>query len=416
MKKENSDLQKFIIPGVILFFISIILTFYFLNIFFIVSKFLVLIIIIGTAVLFKKSKIFLKDWFVFLSFLYLFDSLRGLIFYLICKFDIPVYVTYVIKIERALFGSIPSIFLQNLLLDNHNPGMLEKFLTVLYGTHFLAFLVIGFMIWNNKPEKFSQYKISFYLLISVGIAIYFLVPTAPPWIASKLFNVFPEPFHFNIYLFNLSVPDLTAGFDVNPVAAMPSLHTAFPALCSFLLWHIYRWKASAFYLYSLLVFFTIIYTGDHYVVDIIAGIFLAFLCYIVSCKIQKPRDFLIIKNFRILKKGFFRKYKYIIIGMLLLILGVSIGTHVKIYFKENRELYETESAAPNYVDFFNHIEKYKNNYYVQYYYANHLVTNKKYEKALFYYHRALDLSENSMQKHKTLQRIYKCKILLNKEK
>ncbi len=72
--------------------------------------------IILAAVFLGKLKILLKDWLIFLSLLYLFDSLRGLIYILTCRFNFPVYTLYVIKLEKFLFGNIPSVVLQKVLL------------------------------------------------------------------------------------------------------------------------------------------------------------------------------------------------------------------------------------------------------------------------------------------------------------
>ena len=109
-----------------------------------------------------------------------------------------------------------------------------------------------------------------------------IVPTAPPWMASELFGLVPKLLHFNVAFYNAAAPDLTTGFNTNPIAAMPSLHAAFPALCSLILWRLGRWKSLPFHLYTLLVFFMIIATGDHYTLDIAAGVLLAVVAYIVA--------------------------------------------------------------------------------------------------------------------------------------
>ena len=140
------------------------LIFYLANIFTFAPKIVLLLCIVLTAVLLGKLPLLAKDWFVFLSFIYLFDSLRGLIYIALCKFKIPVYTTYVIKLEEFLFGGIPPVFLQKHLLKATTMSdftWLEKSMTIIYGTHFIAFLYIGLIIWIQKPASFQIFKNSF---------------------------------------------------------------------------------------------------------------------------------------------------------------------------------------------------------------------------------------------------------------
>ena len=216
--------------------------------------------------------------------------MRGLIYLGICKLNKPVLTQYVIHLEKQLFGQIPSVFLQNILLDKSEPlslSWLEKTLTFIHGTHYIAFLFVGFIIWIYKKQSFREYKLAFYLLVSSGISLYFLIPTTPPWIAYELFEAVPELIHFNTEIYNMHIPDLTSKFGTNPVAAMPSLHTAFPLLCAFLLFKYFRWKSWPFLVYTTAVLFTIVYTGDHYFIDIIAGAILALLSFFLPSIIKK---------------------------------------------------------------------------------------------------------------------------------
>jgi len=121
------------------------------------------------------------------------------------------------------------------------------------------------------------------------MGLYALVPTAAPWMTSQMFGLMPPLVHFNIELYTMYLPDLTSGFNTNPVAAMPSLHAAFPFLCSLLLWSKYKFKALPFYIYTGLILFTIVYTGDHYVIDIIFGIVIAIISYLMSINILHHR-------------------------------------------------------------------------------------------------------------------------------
>jgi membrane-associated phospholipid phosphatase len=419
--KEKISFKRYPVAFISLFLILFLLILLFFNRFLFAPKILLFGIIILVAVILGKLQILLKDWFFFLSFLYLFDSLRGTIYILTCKLNLPVYTLYVIKSEKFLFGNIPSLFLQNALLKTSSYGefgWLERFLTVIHGTHFLAFLFIGLIIWLHHSNYFRAYKSSFYWVTAIGVSGYFAVPTVPPWLASWLFHFIPELTQFNIILYNMTNPDITSGFNTNVIAAMPSLHAAFPALCSLILWRLYRWKASLFYFYTLLVFFTIVYTGDHYVVDIIAGVILAIPCYLFA--FRKKNSFLgsrlkIRKPFEQKENSAIKKNAHLILGGLILSVGIFIGLVNKNQFENHANSYDY-SFIPKYIDFFNHEEDYRDNYYVQSYFGNYFLFRQNFEKALSHYNQALSLSKTLMERKRAQMRIRQCHLLLSRGK
>lgn len=421
MKKinfKNISFKRYPITFILLFLITIYCLFSLFNRFFFTPKILLLCVILLLAAILGKLKLFLKDWFVFLSFIYLFDSIRGLIFISICKFNLPVYTLYVIKMEKFLFGEIPSILLQKTILNGNNFTWFEKFLTVMHGTHFVAFLFIGLIIWLYKSNSLRTFKISFCLVTFLGVSGYFLIPTVPPWIASEVLNLIPKIIHFNILIYNMYIPDITAGFATNPIAAMPSLHAAFPILSCLILWKLYRWKGSLFYIYSLIVLFAIVYTGDHYIVDIIAGAVLAFICFWSTFKIKKIYLRLETKkelSQKYKEPTFFRKNVHLVLGAMFLTLGMTIGLTNKSQFEKQPEKYDFR-YVPYYVDFFKHGDLYNNDYHIQYYFGNHSLHNGKVKVALTFFERALDLNNNIIEKKQALMKIRQCEILLMDQK
>jgi len=77
--------------------------------FFFVPKILIILLVILAVTALGKVKLFLQDWFVFIGFIYLFDSFRGSIFIATCRLGLPVHTLYVIRIEQLLFGGVPSV-------------------------------------------------------------------------------------------------------------------------------------------------------------------------------------------------------------------------------------------------------------------------------------------------------------------
>lgn len=63
--------------------------------------------------------------------------------------------------------------------------------------------------------------------------------------------------------------------DPNPIAAMPSLHQAFTLLMALVLWRERRWLGVLGGLYALAMGASLVYLGEHYLVDVLAGAALA---------------------------------------------------------------------------------------------------------------------------------------------
>lgn len=386
-----------------LFLIAFLLTMYITNRILFAPKILLLCMIILVSVVLGKRELLLRDWFVFLSFIYLSDTLRGLIYYLTCRFQLPVHTLYVIDIEKFLFGGIPSVSLQKALLPEGNFTWLEKLLTILHGTHFIAFLFVGLIIWIHKSSDFKPFKCAFYLLISGGMFLYFAVPTVPPWMAANFFHILPDLNHFNVEIYNMFIPDLTSGFNTNPIGAMPSLHTGFPVLSSLILWRMFKWKALPFYVYTILVLFAITYTGDHYIVDILAGILLAALCYILVFKTRIKFFSPSAKQPPAASLPWVKRNKHLFIGAVILFLGISLGLSIKGRLSADYNFWNL--YVPKYVDFINNQEDYAHHYSIQFYFGCHYLFHGDLNKAEIHLNNALRLSELPRERKEVLRRI-----------
>ena len=238
------------------------------------------------AYLARRFAAFVRDWSAFLGVTVLFDNVRGLVYGLILQLQLPVHMGYAIAAEQALFGSpIPNVRLQRALFSGEF-GPLEKLLVLVHASHFLLFLLVGLRIWLTRPRELVRFCWSMSLVMYGAIVGYLLVPTVPPWMASTRYYVLPEITQMPRQIYNLQVPTLSEAFDVNPIAAMPSLHAAFPAMLWFVCVRHFGRAGWGMALYALLAWFGIVYMGEHYIVDVLAGIALAggayLLCYRVG--------------------------------------------------------------------------------------------------------------------------------------
>jgi len=219
---------------------------------------------------------FLKDWSPLVLLLLGYEFLRGLAPMLNAKVNIyPL-----IDADKFMFGGhIPPIELQKWL---YVPGQLHFYdfiFTFLYMMHFALPLIFGFYLWTKKRDRFSHFMIALLALSYIGFITYILYPAMPPWMAAER-GIIPQVYN----IFNLvaekffrggSFPSLYWMFSPNPVAAMPSLHAAYPTLVLLYLVKYFGKKMWWFLIYVIGVWFAIIYLGHHYVIDALVGVLYA---------------------------------------------------------------------------------------------------------------------------------------------
>lgn len=206
-------------------------------------------------------------WLPFLAATALFNALRGLIYVLVERDARPVLVDYAVEADAALLG-VPSAcaWVQAAL----RAPALDVAMVAVHASHFAYFLAVGALVWRVRPDAFWQYRRVLLAVMAGGLAGYAAAPTAPPWMAAEL-GALPPVAHVKAGVYS-AVPALFAAFDTNPVAAMPSLHAAFPVACAVLVWRLVSRRAGALaWAYVALVSFASIYLGEHYVVDLVAG-------------------------------------------------------------------------------------------------------------------------------------------------
>jgi len=114
-------------------------------------------------------------------------------------------------------------------------------------------------------------------VFDIGCAIYFLVPTAPPWWASE--NGYTGDDRIKRVMVELGEriwgPAWTRIFGTlgsNPWAAMPSLHFATALMAAILLSENGgRIQGTLGWLYAWALGFSLVYLGEHYVTDLMVG-------------------------------------------------------------------------------------------------------------------------------------------------
>jgi membrane-associated phospholipid phosphatase len=240
------------------------------------------IFLLAFAFLAARAFRFLRDWSVFILLLLGYVFLTGIV----PGLEARAHVQFPIDADRSLFhGVLPTAWLQSHLWHG-SPRWYDCASTFLYDLHFVAPLVVAFTFWLWRPEWYWRFVGAYLLLCYAGFLTYLLYPMAPPWWAADLGRLsHVQQLLTEIRYQGIENPIVfaTRYFQPNPVAAMPSLHAGFPVLVWLALWRAFPrwgWVAVA---YPLGMAFAVVYLGDHYVVDVLAGWLYAAVAFALVC-------------------------------------------------------------------------------------------------------------------------------------
>jgi hypothetical protein len=253
----------------------------------------VLLIALGlAAVIVGRGRLFLRDWIPFIGLFFAYELMRGYA----DNFGASIHVADVIAAERLIsFGQLPTQVLQGWLHPASGVDLLAVAGTVFYFLHFPQPLAVGFFLWLRHRRVYYDFVAALIVLSMAGFATYLLLPVAPPWWAQEhgylpTANGVPAILHLKDQGFETMARALGfdgryiysyAIYDINPneVAAFPSLHAAYPFLAFLFARRTFGRIGWSMLVYSVGVWFSIVYLGEHYVVDILGGLAYAGVAY-----------------------------------------------------------------------------------------------------------------------------------------
>jgi hypothetical protein len=233
-----------------------------------------IMLMIAFALYTNRGGRFMRDWV---------PVLVGLLAYAatvaaVPSFGLEVHYWPQIDADRLLgFGTLPTTWLQEHLYQGHT-GRLEVFSVAMYISHFIAPLLLAFAIWAFwKNRGFSDLLFGLLAVSILANITFLLAPTAPPWLAAEHGLIPPVQPIIKNALFDLDLNALALrkgdASSYNVVAAVPSLHVAWPVICLLVI-RKHRLPVGLFAAQAALtvgVVFAIVYTGEHYLVDAIIG-------------------------------------------------------------------------------------------------------------------------------------------------
>lgn len=222
-------------------------------------------------------------------------------------------IDYPIRIDRILgFGELPTVRLQRALAGKGPWRSLDR---VLVWTHWAWFAVphvsLAYILWR-RPAIFPRSAVMTYAVFDIGAVIYWIAPTAPPWFAAmharrlageelseKDIELVGDPAGLAVdigrgqqgLVSDPPVRRLMAEYGEvfwrdnwgrlysvlggNPLAAMPSLHFGTSVMAAFVLRDVGPISGAIGRAYALTLGFSLVYLGEHYLSDLVAGAALA---------------------------------------------------------------------------------------------------------------------------------------------
>lgn len=196
-----------------------------------------------------------------------------------------VHVNYPIVIDRALgLGRLPTVRLQQALSRRGREGGWTALDRVLVWAHWAWFMIphgTVLYVLMRHPRRFDRAAVLTYAVFDIGACVYWLAPTAPPWYAAgapeqcaaseaatevrRMMVEYGEDFWQDGW------GSLYSVFGGNPLAAMPSLHFATALMAALLLAEVGPAAGALGFAYTGTLGFALVYLGEHYVVDLLAG-------------------------------------------------------------------------------------------------------------------------------------------------
>jgi hypothetical protein len=185
-------------------------------------------------------------------------------------------VGYPIRVDRILGGGeLPNVRLQKALAGLGRRNAVDRFLSWVHWSWFFEPHGALAYILARDQEQFARSARQMSGVYDLGCILYAAVPTAPPWWAS-------EEGHTDAKIRRIMVevgeeewgkawPVLYDTLGGNPWAAMPSLHFATSLMAALLLSEMGVREGIAGWAYAGALGFALVYLGEHYVVDLLAG-------------------------------------------------------------------------------------------------------------------------------------------------
>lgn len=249
----------------------------------------------------ERGRQFFVDWAPLFAFWLVYDRLRLIQPLLYSR----VAVLQPFEIERWAFGwmasgAVPAHAAHAWLASSTSllAVMVRWSAQTIYFSHLFFVPALICVMWlggrrsEHSRELFKRFVRAFTILNFSAVAIYLLLPAAPPWWVTL--NGMEQPTIENVTQLNMTAAmngPLIQGMIRNAsqwFAAVPSLHGAYPVLLLLLLRReVNRLILAAFILYGITMWCATVVLNQHYIIDLMAGAVFAIAAWWIERRFEK---------------------------------------------------------------------------------------------------------------------------------
>jgi hypothetical protein len=194
----------------------------------------------------------------------------------------------VLSLERSL-GIDPELGLDRWLSAHHTLGLLVS--DYYDNAHFVVTLGLLGWLWWSRADLYRPLRNSLVLVNVIAFAVFWLYPVAPPRMLTH--DGFSDVVASSHAFGSWHTGALASA--ANQLAAMPSLHMAWAAWCTIVVWRLSArlWLRGLALLYPCVTAFAVLATGNHYVLDVLAGLGTLAVAMLIEAtilrKVRPPR-------------------------------------------------------------------------------------------------------------------------------
>ncbi len=226
---------------------------------------------------------FLRDWVAVVVLLVAYNYSRGF-----ADNGVTPHALEMIAFDKEIFGQVPTLWLQHHLYNPAHVQWYDILASLVYFSHFVTALTVAVVLWLRNRDRWGAFVRRWFFLTAIGLATYFAYPAAPPWWAAK-YGLLPPVARISTRgwtaLGQHSAGNMLNALQqgaANPVAAMPSLHSAFALMVvAFFLPTVRKRWWPLLLAYPLAMTFTLVYSGEHYMMDVFVGWLYVGITYVV---------------------------------------------------------------------------------------------------------------------------------------
>jgi inositol phosphorylceramide synthase catalytic subunit len=228
-----------------------------------------------------EGRLFLRQWVPFVIILLSYEALQGIAGQVYAFGDS---IADLYPIDKMIFtvdvtGIIQRVFFSQAMTD---------IMLFFYTLHFYLVIAASVILWFFRRTLFTKYAIAMTLTSYVSLLIFVFYPTAPPWYSGVALNLASASSSIQ------AAPPILAQFahfssiiESDKFAAFPSLHAAYVTLfCAYMI-KLKRKLVVIMIPLEFCVLFATLYLGQHYLIDLIAGVSLALTSVILAELIAK---------------------------------------------------------------------------------------------------------------------------------